>query len=205
MDLLAKQKEFNSQTYKKLVQRGETFKKKEFDSCTFLKCVFSESIFEDCSFRNCVFRGCEMNLIKINGCSFSDTHFENSQLLGVNWTETSMAKIKFPFSKPVGFTGCVINHSIFMWLNLQEIKLTKCIAHDADFSEADMTHANCTQTDFSNSRFWHTNLTGADFSGATNYSIAANLNTLKKTKFSLPEAMSLLYSLDIILDEDQSG
>jgi hypothetical protein len=44
-------------------------------------------------------------------------------------------------------------------------------------------------------------LTQADFTGATNYAIAASLNTLKKTKFSLPEAMSLLYSLDIILTE----
>jgi fluoroquinolone resistance protein len=58
-----------------------------------------------------------------------------------------------------------------------------------------------TLTDFSNSRFQHTNLTEADFTGATNYAIAASLNTLKKTKFSLPEAMSLLYSLDIILTE----
>lgn len=29
----------------------------------------------------------------------------------------------------------------------------------------------------------------------------AGLNVLKKTRFSLPEAMSLLYSLDIVLTE----
>lgn len=203
MDLPGQQKEFNSQTFKKLNHKNERFIKKEYDSCTFIKCVFSDSIFLDCIFRNCVFKDCELNLIKIAGCSFSDTYFENSQLVGVDWTETSLVENKFAFVKPTNFVGCNLNHSVFMWLNLKGILLTKCGARDADFSEADMTHANCTFTDFANSRFWNTNLTEADFSGATNYAIAANFNTFKKTKFSLPEAMSLLYSLDIILDEEQ--
>ena len=47
----------------------------------------------------------------------------------------------------------------------------------------------------------HANLTEADFTGAKNYAIAPGMNTLKKTKFSLPEAMSLLYNLDIKLTE----
>ena len=52
------------------------------------------------------------------------------------------------------------------------------------------------------SRFNHTNLTEADFSDATHYNISAVDNTLKKTRFSLPEAISLLYSLDIILKDE---
>jgi fluoroquinolone resistance protein len=201
MDLI--ENEFSAQTFKKLAYKGETFKKKEFDSCTFQKCVFSEAIFEDCLFRNCVFKDCELNLIKVPGCSFSATRFENSHLVGMNWSETSMAANRLTIAKPVSFSGCALNHSIFMWLSLKEIQLSKCTARDADFSEADLTDADCRGTDFSNSRFWHTNLTGADFTGAMNYTIPANLNTLKKTKFSLPEAMSLLYSLDIILNEEE--
>jgi hypothetical protein len=48
------------------------------------------------------------------------------------------------------------------------------------------------------SRFLHTTLTGA-----SNYAIAANLNTLKGTKFSLPEAMNLLHSLDIVVTDPE--
>ncbi len=203
MDIIGKQKEFNTQTYKKLVYRGEYFKKKEFSACTFIKCGFSESTFEECAFRNCVFKDCELNLVKLPGCTFAETHFEHSQLIGVNWAETGLVDKKFNLVKPVDFDECVVNHSIFMWLNLTGARLAKCIAHDADFSEANLTRAVCTGTDFANSRFWHTDLTEADFTGAMNYTIAANLNTLKKTKFSLPEAMSLLHSLDIILDEEQ--
>lgn len=203
MDILGSQSEFTAQTYKKLAHTGAHFQHKEFTDCTFIKCAFSDSTFQDCTFRGCFFKDCEMNLVKIPGCTFADTRFENSRLVGVDWTDTSLAKNKLMLGKPIGFTGCALNHSIFMWMNLKDATLTKCVARDADFSEADLTRANCTLTDFAGSRFWHTDLTGADFTGATNYTIAAHLNTLKKTKFSLPEAMSLLHSLDIILSEEQ--
>jgi uncharacterized protein YjbI with pentapeptide repeats len=71
-----------------------------------------------------------------------------------------------------------------------------------NFAETDLTEADCTRTDFSEGRFLHTNLTEADFTGAAHYAIDATTNTLSKTKFSLPEAMSLLYSLDIVLGDE---
>jgi hypothetical protein len=43
-------------------------------------------------------------------------------------------------------------------------------------------------------------LTKADFRKAFNYGIDFKFNNLKKAKFSLPEAIALLTSLDIILD-----
>jgi fluoroquinolone resistance protein len=173
---------------------------KEFSSCTFIKCSFNETIFQDCRFRDCTFKGCDLSLVSLKGCLFTNTRFENSQVIGVNWTETTWATSKVIF-KPVDFFGCVINYSTFMGLNLKKVTISKCIAREVSFEEANLTQANCRFTDFMNSRFMHTNLTGADFTGAKNYAIAAGLNTLKKTKFSLPEAMSLLYNLDISLTE----
>jgi uncharacterized protein YjbI with pentapeptide repeats len=201
MDVLGEQNTFDAHTFKHAVYKSEHFQAKEFVDCTFVKCGFSESIFADCSFQNCVFKDCDLNLIQLPGCAFAQTRFENSRLAGVNWTETSLAKNKIALGKTVDFTGCALNHSIFMWLNLKGVRLTNCVAREVDFSEADLSDADCRGTDFENSRFWHTNLTAADFRGAVNYTIAANLNTLKKTKFSLPEAMALLYSLDIVLEE----
>ena len=72
---------------------------------------------------------------------------------------------------------------------------------ESDFAEADLSLASCTGTDFADSRFLHTDLTEADFVGARNYAISPSLNVLKKTSFSLPEAVSLLYGLDIVLSE----
>jgi fluoroquinolone resistance protein len=45
-----------------------------------------------------------------------------------------------------------------------------------------------------------TNLTGANFKGAKNYAINPQANTLKKTRFSYPEVMTLLNALDIIIE-----
>ncbi len=47
--------------------------------------------------------------------------------------------------------------------------------------------------------FLDTNLSYADFSKAVNYVIDPRANRLKKTVFSMPEAMSLFFAFDIIL------
>lgn len=201
MNLSGSEKEFDFQEFKGLNLPNEHFEHKTFISCGFEKCSFRESVFSHCKFQDCKFQHCDLSLVTLKECSFKNTLFENSQLIGVNWADTSLAQMKHVLAKPVDFVGCVLNHSTFMGANLKNVRLTKCVARDVSFEEADLSHANCTFTDFSDSRFLRTNLTETDFTDATNYSIAANLNTLRKTKFSLPEAMSLLYSLDIVLKE----
>jgi fluoroquinolone resistance protein len=201
MNLSGPEKEFDFQEFKGLNLPNGHFERKIFTSCVFEKCSFRESVFSHCKFQDCKFQHCDLSLITLKECSFKNTLFENSQLVGVNWAGTNLTQMKHVFVKPVDFVGCVLNHSTFMGANLKHVTLTKCIATDVSFEEADLSHANCTFTDFSESRFLHTNLTETDFTDATNYSIAANINTLRKTKFSLPEAMSLLYCLDIVLKE----
>lgn len=194
------QDEYTSQEFKKMTLKSSQIPGKSFISCAFTKCSFNETIFQDCRFHSCTFKGCDLSLVSLKGCSFTNTRFEDSQVISVNWTETSWATSKVVF-KPVDFFGCVINYSTFLGMNLKKVTISKCIAREVSFEEANLTQANCRFTDFQNSRFMHTNLTEADFTGAKNYAIAANLNTLKKTRFSLPEAMSLLYNLDICLTE----
>ena len=73
---------------------------------------------------------------------------------------------------------------------------------DVDFREADLSQADFAGTDLSDSLFLATDLTEADLSRACNYRIDPSQNAVKKAKFSLSEAMSLLYSLDIVLVEE---
>lgn len=198
------QKEHTAEEFKKLILRNDRISDKEFNGCTFVKCAFNETIFQDCQFHDCTFTSCDLSLVRFANCAFTNTRFKDSQVIGVNWTETAWAKSKVALT-PVHFSGCVINYSTFLGLNLKKITISRCTARDVSFEEANLTQADCTFTDFTNSRFLHTNLTGTDFTGAQNYNIAAGLNTLKKTKFSLPEAMSLLYNLDIELTEYQEN
>jgi fluoroquinolone resistance protein len=200
-DLTGTQSEYNSLEIRAANLRGGLLEQKEFIACTFIKCVFRETVFHGCEFRECLFRGCDLSLSSLKSSVFSGCLFEDCQLVGVNWTEAAWKKSRL--LKPVDFSGCSINHSTFMGMDLKKIRIIRCSAREVDFTDANLSLADCTFSDFADSRFLHTDLSGADFTGATNYAIAANLNTLKKTKFSLPEAMSLLYGLDIELTEYQ--
>ena len=207
MDAFDTDDTFESQEYHGL-NFDRPLLQKEFGACAFVKCTFRETSFHDSKFKNCTFKKCTLSLVDIKGCTFIDTRFEDSQLIGFNWTEAVRSRSKL--SRFASFNGCVINHSSFFGMDLKKIGITRCVARDVDFAEANLSGANLTFTDFSQSRFLHTDLTEADFTGASGYAISPNLNTLKQTKFSLPEAMTLLYGLDIVLtdypiDEEQEN
>ena len=119
--------------------------------------------------------------------------------MGINWTEANWTAAKL--GGPPGFFKCALNHSTFIGLSLKGIQIKDCTAIDVDFRDADLSQADFTGTDLAKSLFSKTNLTEADLSSARNYNIAPAHNILKQSKFSLPEAMSLLYNLDIILTD----
>ncbi len=133
--------------------------------------------------------------------TFRDVVFEQSKVVGVNWTEATWG-LKGGILNSITFEESTLNYSTFIGIGLRGIKIKKCVAKDVDFADADLTGADFRETDLTDSRFLHSNLTGADFRNARGYAISPTLNTLKKTQFSLPEAMALLYGLDIILSEE---
>jgi uncharacterized protein YjbI with pentapeptide repeats len=168
----------------------------EFHDCVFFHSSFAESVFGHCRFVNCVFRECDLSLIKVPESSFSSTLFENSKIMGVNWTEAHWPKAGL--ANPVSFSKCAISHSTFIGLSLQSVQIRDCVATDVDFREADLSQADFGSTDLSQSIFGNTNLSEADLSRARNYRIDPGQNVLKQARFSLPEAMSLLHSMDIV-------
>jgi fluoroquinolone resistance protein len=171
----------------------------EFLDCTFSDCALVESVFSGCRFVNCRFRDCDLSLIQVPETAFTGTRFEESKVIGVDWTRAEWAGIRL--GKPIGFHRCAISHSTFIGLALSGIAIRDCTAVNVDFREADLREADLRGTDLSESLFSHTDLTGADLRGARNYQIAAGQNTLQGTRFSLPEALSLLHGLNIILED----
>ncbi|HEX6384107.1 MAG TPA: pentapeptide repeat-containing protein [Anaerolineae bacterium] len=169
----------------------------EFIDCLFSGCTFRETLFKNCRFHECVFSNCDLSLARVEGSSFSNTRFVKSRVIGINWTLASWPK--YPLRPPIRFDECVLDYSTFIGLSLPGIRITGCRAKDVDFSEADLSEADFSKTDLSESRFGQTNLAKANFEDATNYTIDVHLNDVSKARFSLPEAVSLLRSLDIIL------
>lgn len=166
----------------------------EFQRCDFNRCDLSQSVFTDCRFDDCTFQSCDLSLIKFKEVHLRNSTFIGSKLVGIDWT--GVAKT---FS--ADFSDCVLNLSNFSAMNLKKRKIVNCIAHEVSFAESNMTESNCRLTDFAGSVFSKTNLTRADFTDARNYIIDVRANTTTKMKLSLPEALSLLQTLGIIISK----
>jgi len=172
---------------------------KVFDSCAFDNCDFTEGNFERCKFISCTFTNCNLSLIKIKETSFWESSFYDSKLVGINWAEAKWSIVKLPCS--LQFFNCILDHSSFFGLYLREIVIHKCSVREVDFREADLSLSDMEYSDFHEAWFIKTDLSGANFSYALNYAIDITQNKIKKAQFMLPEAMGLLYGLEVILVE----
>lgn len=174
----------------------------EFHSCTFVGCDFTEALLHNCRFVSCAFQDCDLSLAHVQGSVFIAIHFDDCKLVGVDWTQADWGSNLL--GEPLGFERCSLNHSTFIGLELKDVKFKDCIAKEVDFREAELSGSDLSGTELSGSLFLKTNLSGADLRGARNYHISPGENTLTGAKFSLPEALALLYSLEIDLSGDET-
>ncbi len=171
----------------------------EFHDCIFRDCTFTEAELKHCRFVGCQFVTCDLSLAQLDGSVVSAVVFEQCRLLGVNWAALNwMAPtLGFAFS----FKECALSHGTFIGLALPKLQMIDCTATDVDFREANLSGASFKGSDLAKSLFQQTNLTKADLRSARNYRISPLDNTLTKARFAMPEAMALLYALDIQLTE----
>jgi uncharacterized protein YjbI with pentapeptide repeats len=134
-----------------------------------------------------------MSATKVTSSTFNEITFSDSKIIGIDWTKSKSTRF-------LSFQNTQLNYSNFSFLKLHTTNISSCAAKDVDFTEADLTESNFEKTNFESSKFLKTNLTKVNFKNAYNYSIDFHSNIIKKASFSMPEAMSLLNSLDIILE-----
>ena len=149
--------------------------------------------FADCYFTDCIFTGCDLSLIKVKGCFFNRVQINGCKAIGIHWFDTGN-----PFA--ISFTDSNISYSSFFGKAIKKGKFKNCIAHEVDFSETNLTEADFSGTDLENSRFADCDLSLASFKEARNYDVNLLSNKVRKTKFSLPEALSLLNQFDIVIE-----
>ena len=164
----------------------------EFYKCRFAESNFFKTKFIDCEFENCTFEKCDLSLIGLTGTRLLDVEFIDTKILGVDWT-LLMKPYRFSFKR------CKLDNSSFFRMELNSLNMTECSARETDFIEANLTKMVFEYTDLYHSRFNRANLSFANFSNAINYNIDPNQCKLKKTLFTMPEAMSLLSVFDVII------
>lgn len=163
--------------------------------------MFSEVTFSNCRLIRCRFEGCDFSLAQFPGTILTSAHFVKSKLVGVDWAQADWSSPRI--GGGLVFESCNLNHSTFIGLSLPGVRILGCSAKNVDFREADLSGAVFNGTDLSDSLFLNTDLSGADLRQARNYAISPLNNVLKSARFSLPEALSLLYNLEINLTGDE--
>ncbi len=182
-----------------LVAVSQAFTGIEFEGCTFERCAFNETVFSHCRFAECRFDACDFSLARFPNTRLSELAFTNSKLSGVDWTLPAEAQAaRLPLA--VQFEDCVLSYGSFFGIVLSGISMRRCVAHEVDLAEADLTSADLGETDFRGAKFLHTKLARADLRGARNYAIDPMANTIKGARFSLPEAVSLLRAFDVKIE-----
>ena len=185
---------YYGEEFSRLSLEKESIKSKRFEECEFSSCVFVDCKFVKCTLINCKFNDCVLSAIVPLDSRFIDVSFAKSKAIGFDWPKAQKLQ-------GLVFEGCQVDYSNFRLLKIPRIRMANCEAKEIDFIETDLSGGDFRNTDFQGSRFLKSDLSGADFRGARNYFIDARNTTFRKTRFSLPEALVLLQSLDITIDQ----
>jgi fluoroquinolone resistance protein len=195
---LVNQEEFYDYNWSDLKLDEIELKNKRFENCTFVRSSFINTQFHSCKFIDCEFKLCNLSSAQFKYTSFTDTVFDESKLIGINWTQAKWPNIKL--TSPIKIYRSNISHSSFFELDLREIIIEECKAHDVDFRGTDLSNGIFIATDFQSSLFMHTKLCAANFTDAINYSINPKENDVRKGKYSMPEVINLLHYFEIEIE-----
>ena len=163
----------------------------KFDDCIFENCNFNKSIISHCKFVECTFINCDLSLLNVIHSVFNDVKIKNCKAIGINWYKADDNNFE------LSFHDSNITMSSFSQRDLKHISIIDCIAHDVDFTNANLQNANFKNTDLKGSIFSQSNLKNTDLTYAKNYMIDPNANYLKDTKVSMIEATSFLQFLGL--------
>jgi len=186
---------YEDRTFRALDLRGLRFEAVELAGCRFERCRLNEATLAGCAFEECTFADSDLSVMRVPDSRFIEVSFARCKLLGVDWTQIRDSGSKL--RRSVTFEACVLDLCSFGELALEGASLRRCSAHEADFSGADLSNADCREADFAGARFQNTNLSGADLTLARNYRIDPLLNKVRRARFSLPEALTLLDPFEI--------
>lgn len=179
---------FKSEDFSKKSLEGQTF-----SNCSFVSCNFTESVLRNAHLCSCTFTDCNFSLVKVEGCRLQDVRFVTCKIVGVEFFKCD----KTFFSS--SFRECMIQYCNFAELNLKGAIFRGSKLRECYFTNTCLVNADFRDADLAGTLFHNSDLSKADFSSALQYEIDPRTNVIKKAKFSLPEAVGLLRSFDIVI------
>jgi uncharacterized protein YjbI with pentapeptide repeats len=165
-----------------------------FSGCTFTGCDFSGLGLSSTRFEGCRFVECNLSNVTVDHTRFDGVEFEACKLVGLNFGASD------PLVFDLRLNRCLLRYVNFSQMRWKKAVVTDCNAVDSDFRGAKLPGADFSRTRFRSCRFHAADLAGADFRWAEGYDLDPRTESLRKAKFSLPEAMNLLAPFEILVD-----
>ena len=189
---------FEEQEIKDQQYEDQSFENFEFVECNFTKCQFLNIKLTNCKFKNCKFNNCVIGNIKFLYSEAKNLELVNSVLIGIIWNDLKNNGIETAIFRSM--KSCTIKYNYFTNLKLVKYDFRDSQFDESYFEECRLTDAKFNNVNLHGTKFIKCDLSGADFRNALEYEIDITDNKLKKAKFSFPEVVSLLSSLNIIID-----
>ena len=168
--------------------------KGDYEYCRFINCDFSNSDVTGITFIDCEFQTCNLSVANLATSVLRDVKFVNCKMLGIHFENCNQ------FGLSVNFENCNLAHSSFYQTKLKKTLFKNCNLQEVDLTECDVSYSVFENCDFARARFENTIMEKADFRSAFNYSINAEINKIKRAKFSLNGLAGLLDKYDIEID-----
>ncbi len=186
--------EYLEEEFKRDVFEGKVIGKVIYEDCTFKNCQFVGVTFQETIFRECVFQDCIWSLIKLNSTRMQGVEFIDSKIMGTSFSgiHNLSPEIRFKRSK--------LELCQFESLELNDFQLTESVVTECMFYNCTLKEGDFSKTQFNAVQFESNNLSKADFRQAIGYDFDPWDNRVKGAKFSTPEVLGLLQSLQINIE-----
>lgn len=173
-----------------------------FEDCLFTDCRVQGLALRGCRFTGCHFEGCRVGGLQLDNVQAMGNSFEDCALLGLDWSA-----LVDPRKQDLGFlpfdslARCTLHHCVFFHLDLRKFSFAGCDLAGSFFEDCKLSGADFSDCLLRDAAFSHNDLSGADFRSATEYSFSIEGNQMKDARFSMPEAINLLYGLGLRIEE----
>lgn len=186
---------YEGERFEKLSFFGETFTDCKFVDCDFIGCTFESLKLTNCYFWECRFETCNASGLDFENCEVKFLELAESTFIGINWGLLA----------PTGTVGsaldrikdCRLKYNTFSLMSFKRFDFSGCALSGSTFAECNLAEAVFKDCDLSDAEFYKCDLKKADFRGARGYRIDLLSCPMKGARFSYPEVMRLLDSLEI--------
>ena len=166
-----------------------------YEECNFLNCVFDSCEFKHVKFYDCTFYNCRVRTPLIIHASYmKNCEFIDCQLIGIEWSMFQMSDYVLPVNR---IENCLLKYNNFNKMNFRNFSFKSNDIEESLFVDCNLIDSNFQGCKLDDTEYIRCDLQGANFKNAEGYMVDVLSCKLKNAVFSMPDAMSLLSSLNI--------